>query len=299
MYLQHPNAFGYPHKLCLTHRHLNIQIVDLINCCVLRLGSWENQPAAMLCSHSEAKCEVATQVLQVAVNMTHASKLDRGCKEFLDTWPRFDQQRHLFERNPHLLWFAVKQTCPPFLAAVSPTTANKETIKPTEAALDISSNFFFKSSIWPADSRLHPPRLLYPFLFLQGSFTNDPSWFSFPNCYWQISKKKNTGCLTLSELCFNLAGDNLSACENAKKNADNVMTFGLQVSYSLKGNSHCLGSTRIFPSVKCHQRNLWGYEESDACPLPAKKLTRNQQPSVARWPASYSCFLLNLFITRT
>lgn len=69
-------------------------------------------------------------------------------------------------------------------------------------------------------------------------------------------KKKNTGCLTLSELCFNLAGDNLSACENAKKNADNVMTFGLQVSYSLKGNSHCLGSTRIFPSVKCHQRNL-------------------------------------------
>lgn len=147
MYLQHPNAFGYPHKLCLTHRHLNIQIVDLINCCVLRLGSWENQPAAMLCSHSEAKCEVATQVLQVAVNMTHASKLDRGCKEFLDTWPRFDQQRHLFERNPHLLWFAVKQTCPPFLAAVSPTTANKETIKPTEAALDISSNFFFKSSI--------------------------------------------------------------------------------------------------------------------------------------------------------
>lgn len=58
MYLQHPNAFNYPHKLCLTHRHLKIQIFDLSKCCVLRLGGWENQPAAMLCSHSEANVKL-------------------------------------------------------------------------------------------------------------------------------------------------------------------------------------------------------------------------------------------------
>lgn len=217
MYLQHPNAFNYPHKLCLTHRHLKIQIFDLSKCCVLRLGGWENQPAAMLCSHSEANVKLLPKSFKWRLTWHMLRSLIGGARNY-------SIHGHALTNNDislkgTLIYFGlllnrlVRHSLQPF---PQQGTANKETIKPTEAALDISSNFFFKSSIWPADSRLHPPRLLYPFLFLQGSFTNDPSWFSFPNCYWQISKI-NTGWLILSELCFNLAGDNLSACENAEK----------------------------------------------------------------------------------
>ena len=80
--------------------------------------------------------------------MTYASKLDWGDARNDSIHGHALTNDDISLKGTLIYFGLLLGTCPPFLQPFPQQgTANKETIKPTEAALDISSNFFFKASI--------------------------------------------------------------------------------------------------------------------------------------------------------